>query len=159
MITTQIFRIAFICIFALLTHALFNIGPDFGLSKQIQYPLIIAITPYVISKLPLLGTKDLMTSGTQPLVSLAFLLLCTIGAQYLVREIKQSNQNDIISKYVKDPEPLAIEGFKIERDFVFVLFIVLIAEILFQGLTARNKYNQMEKAMIRALEKYHGKKK
>ena len=158
MITTQIFRIVFICIFALLTHAVFNIGPNFGLSKQIQYPLIIGITPYVISKLPLLSTKDLMTSGIQPLMSLTFLLLCTIGAQHLVREIKLSNQKDIISTYIKDSEPLAIQGFKFERDFVFVLIIVLIAETIFQGLTARNKYSQLEKALLRALEKYHGKK-
>ena len=152
------FRVAFICTFALLTHALFNIGPDFGLSKQIQYPMIIAITPYIISKLPLLGTKDLMTSGVQPLVSLTFLILCTIGVQYLVREIKSSTQNDQISKYIKDPKPLAIQGFKIERDFVFVLVSVLAAEILFQSLVSQNKHTQMEKALLRALEKYHGKK-
>lgn len=155
----QIFRLSFITVFALLTHALFNISPNFGLSKQLQYPLIIAFTPYLISKLPLLGTKDLMTKGVQPLVSMTFFLLCTIVVQYVVKEISQNKQMDILSKYIKDKEPLRISGFEIKRDFIVILAVVLSSEFLFQEIVAQKEANKLEDIVYRALTRYHEKKK
>jgi hypothetical protein len=151
----QLFRVSFIIIFALLTHALFNISPSFGLSKQIQYPLIIGLTPYLISKLPLLGTKDLMIQGVQPLVSMTFLILCTIIIQYVVKEISQNSQMDFLSVYIKDEKPLRIEGFEIKKDFIVVLFVVIISEFIFQGIVSANEYSRLEKALLRALAKFH----
>jgi hypothetical protein len=151
----QLFRVSFIIIFALLTHALFNVSPSFGLSKQIQYPLIIALTPYLISKLPLLGTKDLMMKGIQPLVSMTFFIICTIIVQYIVKEISQNSQLDFLSIYIKDKKPLRIEGFEIKRDFIVVLIVVMISEFIFQGIISANEYDRLEKALLRALTKFH----
>lgn len=145
-------------LFALLTHAFFNISPDLGLSKQIQYPLIIALTPYIISKLPLLGTKSLMMKGVQPLISMVFLTISSVIVQYVVKEIKNNSQKDPLSTYIKNKEPMRVEGFEIKRDFVFVLVMVLICEFIFQGIVSVNESNKMEKAMLRALSKFHGKK-
>jgi hypothetical protein len=145
-------------IFALLTHALFNINSAFSLNKHIQYPLIIAFTPYLISKLPLLGTRNLMVKGIQPLISTAFLLICTIVVQYIVKEMKTIKQTDFLSLYLKDEKKLRVQGFEIKRDFLVVLIIVLLSEFGFQSIVSANEYDKLEKALLRALAKYHEKK-
>ena len=155
--TTQLLRILFIAFFAMLIQSVFNVSNMVSLSKQIQYPLIIAFTPYLISKIPLLGTKDLMKTGTQPLLSLVFMVICTIVIQYIAKEIKGSSQTDFLSKYVQDDEPLTIGNLTIQKDFIVVLAFVLISELLFQAVARRNKSSKLEEAMIRALKKYHGK--
>ena len=155
---TQVFRILLIAVFAVLIQSLFNISNSFGLSKQIQYPLIIALTPYLIAKLPVLGTKNLMSSGAQPLMSLVFMVICTIIIQYVVKEIKSSSQMDFLSSYLKDDEPLGIGSLQIQRDFIVILCGVLFCELLFQKVASRKKYNELEKVVLSALTKFHGKK-
>jgi hypothetical protein len=156
--STQVFRILFIAFFAILAQSLFNVSNVLSLSKQIQYPLIIALTPYLISKLPLLGTKNLMSTGVQPLLSLVFMTICTVVIQYIMKEIKSSSQVDFLSKYIKDEEPLRIGDIKIEKDFVVILSFVLLSELIFQSVGQQNKYTKLEDAMLRALKKFHGKK-
>lgn len=153
------FRILLIAIFAILTQSLFNVSHSFAVSKQIQYPLIIALTPYLISKLPILGTKNLMSAGVQPLMSLVFMIICTIIIQYVVKEIKNSKQVDFLSTYIKDDDPIAFGSMKVERDFIVILILVLVCEFIFQKFAARSKHNELEKVVLSALTKFHGKKK
>lgn len=155
---TQVFRIFLIAMFAVLIQSLFNISNSFALSKQMQYPLIIALTPYLISKLPVLGTKNLMSSGAQPLVSLVFMVICTIVIQYVVKEIKGSSQMDFLSSYLKDNEPISIGSLQIQRDFIVILGVVLFGELLFQKLASKKKFNELEKVVLSALTKFHSKK-
>lgn len=155
---TQVFRIFLIAMFAVLIQSLFNISNSFALSKQMQYPLIIALTPYLISKLPVLGTKNLMSSGAQPLVSLVFMVICTIVIQYVVKEIKGSSQMDFLSSYLKNNEPISIGSLQIQRDFIVILGVVLFGELLFQKLASKKKFNELEKVVLSALTKFHSKK-
>lgn len=155
---TQVFRIFLIAMFAVLIQSLFNISNSFALSKQMQYPLIIAVTPYLISKLPVLGTKNLMSSGAQPLVSLVFMVICTIVIQYVVKEIKGSSQMDFLSSYLKNNEPISIGSLQIQRDFIVILGVVLFGELLFQKLASKKKFNELEKVVLSALTKFHSKK-
>lgn len=153
---TQLFRIGLIAISAILIHSIFNLHPIVSLSEQIQYPLIIGITPYFISKLPILGTRNLMASGTQPLIALTFMILSTIVIQFISRQIKYSKQTDWLSEYIKKEE-FDLNGFKIKSDFLFVLTFVLLSEFLFQMISSRKKKQDLENIVIRALKKYHGK--
>ena len=155
---TQLLRIFLIAAFAVLIQSLFNISNTFALSKQIQYPLIIALTPYAIAKLPVLGTKNLMSSGAQPLVSLVFMVICTIVIQYVVKEIKDSSQMDFLSSYLKDDEPLGIGSLQVQKDFIVILSVVLLCELLFQKVASQKKYNELEKVVLSALAKFHEKK-
>ena len=146
-------------VFALIVHSLFNISNLFDISDQIQYPLVIAITPYIISKLPLLGTKDLMTQGAQPLLSLIFLILCTIGVQYITKQIKTNSQNDFLSKFLKEKKYVSYKGFKVKRETLNPkLAVVLLSEFIFQSLVSKNEHDKLEKTLLKVLTKFHGKK-
>lgn len=156
--TTQLIRSLLIAIFAILIHSVFNISKNVSLSAQIQYPLIVAITPFVISKIPLLGTRDLMAAGGQPFMSLLFMVCSTVLMQYLIEEIKKNNQNDFLSTYLKNDTPLQFGQLEIQRDFVILIAFVLFLDFFYQLYNKNQKYKTMEKVVLRALAKFHGKK-
>ena len=139
---------------ALMIHMIMNVTNPNLINNKIEIPLILIITPFVISKIPLLGTKSLMESGMQPLMA----TLVTVGISFMVylmvKEIKDSKQGDPLSTFLNESEYFTIGGMKVNREFLVTITIVLIIEMGLQQLYLRRKGKLEEDKIIKALSKF-----
>lgn len=157
---SSLFRTLLIFFGALVVHSgshQFNMLHD-----SIEYPFLIAITPYLISLLPLLGTRKLMEGNFQPLVSLLLLAGLSFCMYYLVNYVKYNKQTDFVSIFLNKND-ISIGFLKINRVFVIVLALVLLIELISQHLSKsiakQDRIKEFEKAVTRSLAKFFADKK
>lgn len=157
----QLIRIALILFSCLIFQSLFNYSDYFDISERIQYPIIVTLTPYILSKyLPLLGIDDILKSKFS-LYSTIFLFFATIVVQAVVSEMAKSKQNDVITNTLKDEETKFLV-FNFKTNFILILSIVLFLELVFSRIlesnAQKNENNHLEKIILKALSKHNSMK-
>lgn len=139
---------------ALMLHMIMNAANPDLINNKIEIPLILVITPFVISKIPLLGTKSLMESGMQPLMATLVTVAVSFMVYLMVKEIKASKQADPLSKFLNETDYFTIGGMKVNREFMVTITIVLIIEMGLQQLYLSRKGKQDEDKIFKALTKF-----
>ena len=91
-------------------------------------PVIILLTPIVISRLPIMGTTNLMKSGIMPLFSSVLLVGLAFGYTLLM-DIVKKHQNDPLHKILK---PYSVGSFTFQGEVIFILSAVVLTELLIQ---------------------------
>ena len=152
---SMLIRSSLILCIALLLHVLSNfntLAPNL-----VMYPIILAISPYMVSKLPLLGTKSLMETGIQPLFSLLLISGFAVFGTILVDFIKNS-ENNKIGIFLQSLKPVNVGPVQIQPEFVIVSVLTLFLELLFQEMyfkkKVRDEKKQLETVLERVLAKF-----
>ena len=130
------------------------------LANVVKFPIIVALAPLLVSRLPLMGTKALIDNavGMQPIFSMLLMIGLSFAVHFVIREIRSSDQTDILSRFVKDEDHMSIGVFKISREF----FIVILSTVFFDGVaqyamkyrTQAKQKQIIENAVVRGMDKY-----
>ena len=156
---TALTRTTIIIFACMLFQSFFNYTKYFNVPSSIQCPLIISLTPYILTIIPVLGLSDIIKSN---IFSLAFLIIATIIIQTtIIDNIKNKDDDDYISTFINEKET-SINQFSIKNDFIVLLLLVMFSEFFFQYhissyLTSQEE-KRWERSVLKALETFHKKK-
>ena len=136
-----------------------SLAPN-ALTDVVKFPILVALSPLLVSRLPLMGTKALVDNavGMQPIFSMLLMIGLSIAVHFVIREIRSSDQTDVLSRFVKDENHMSIGKFKISREF----FLVILSTVFFDGIvqyamkhrTQAKQKQLIENAVVRGMEKY-----
>ena len=144
-------RTALLITLAILVQVVMNSTPllkDTIFSSPLVYPILFGLIPFIFAKLPLLGTKDLVSNvPTGPFLStLIFAGLGYLG--YIMMNLMGE----------KSDEKVDIGPFTIDKDSFIIIMFAFCVELLIQlgyGKFAQKMANSHSKSVtIKALNNY-----
>jgi hypothetical protein len=126
------------------------------LNTKLLYPILIAMVPYVLSMLPILGLSNLMNTGLQPLISTLLLFGFSFLIQIRISEIEKSDENDIITKFIKS-KPVKYKYIELDRKFIVLITLTLCVELLVQYAALKIDNDSKANIVVKGLETFYKK--
>lgn len=124
------------------------------LDKKLINSSVIAVSPFIVTFVPLLGMNKLMNTGMQPLFS----TLLLFGVSYIIQiGLDKTENSNPIDKIFKE-DTIDLKFFEVDTSFFVILTFTLTLELLAQissgSMEKRSQIDNIVKGMEKFYKKY-----
>tara|TARA_B100001094_G_scaffold280655_1_gene291604 strand:+ start:5591 stop:6103 length:513 start_codon:yes stop_codon:yes gene_type:complete len=125
------------------------------LESRIEYPIVMALVPIILARLPIFGTRKLAEGAMNPLLSSMLLLGLAFGTTEAVTQI--ANGGGKVGSWLKDDDKkigqIEMGPIKVRKDFFIVVVLTLLFELSAQMYATRSISKQEANKITAAVEK------